>query len=176
MTDDRADRLSQRIPLKFRAIAALLHALFAIIMGLSVSFYLWMIFIGSNDMSSRSSLMMTIVFYLMFVSLPLIVVLPVMSWTIWLITKDLDPFVDLAGRDAINYALNNLILILGLTVMIVAISNFLSKLKYFHEVSSTILLLGVATFVMSSAVAGIFALRGYRFKNSLIHPFIRDNR
>ena len=126
-------------------------------------------------MSSRSSLMMTIVFYLMFVSLPLMVFLPIMSWAIWLITKDIDPFVDLAGRDVLNCALNNLILCLGLTVTIVVVSNFLSKLRYFLEVSSTILLLGVATLMMTSAVAGIFALRGDRFKNSLIHPFVRDN-
>ena len=174
MSDDRADRLSQQIPLKFRKISALLHAIFALPMGLNIGFYLWLVFIGSRDLSSYTIALVTILFYLLCVSLPLVVVLPIMSWAMWRVTREIDPVVDRAGRDVLNYAISNLISILCLTVTIVVISGFLFKMKYFLEVSLATLLLSVAAFAMTSTVAGVFALRGYRFKNRLIHPFIKD--
>jgi uncharacterized Tic20 family protein len=174
MNDDRTDRLRQSIPLRFRILAAVLHAIFAVPMGLNVGFYSWIVFIEGGSMSSTQSLLMTVVFYFFFISLPMILFLPIISWVIWQITKQIDPFVNLAGRDVLNYALSNLAAILALTIIFFVVSGALYKLKYFEEVSFAILILVIAVFVMISVIAGIFALRGYRFNNILIYPFLQD--
>jgi uncharacterized Tic20 family protein len=107
-------------------------------------------------------------------SLPLIIVLPIITWVLWLAVKSIDSFVDLAGRDAINYTVSSLIVIVCFTATIFAMSGTLYKLKYFYELSLHMLNGVAAAWVINSVVAGIFALRGYRFSNSLIYPFIRD--
>jgi uncharacterized Tic20 family protein len=166
--------MNDLIRFKFRMIAATLHAIFAIPMGLNILFYFWMVFLEGNSMSNSQNLIMTVVFYFFFISLPIILFWPIVSWGAWQITKTIDPFVDLAGQDVLNYTLGNSIAIFCLTVALFVINGTLYKVKYFHEVSLAILILVVATFVMTSVVAGIFALRGYRLNNILIHPFWRD--
>jgi uncharacterized Tic20 family protein len=166
--------MNDLVPFKFRMIATILHSIFAIPMGLNVVFYLWLVFIEGRSMSNGKNLVMTVVFYFFFISLPTILLWPIISWGTWQITRAIDPFVDLAGRDVFNYTLSNLATTLCLTVVLVVISGILYKVKYFHEVSLTILVLVVAVFVMTSIVAGIFSFRGYRFSNILIHPFLHD--
>jgi uncharacterized Tic20 family protein len=174
MSDDRSNELHPQIPFKFRAIAAVIHAIFAIPMGLSVAFYLWMLFVGGSQMSSKTNQILTIVFYFIFASLPMMAIWPIITWATWLATRAIHPFVDLAGRDVLNYTLGNLISILGLTILLVVMSSFLYKVPYFHEVSFGILNFVIAAFVMNSIVAGMFALRGDRYQSILIHPFVRD--
>jgi uncharacterized Tic20 family protein len=173
MSDDRSNELHPQIPFKFRAIAAVIHAIFAIPMGISVAFYLWMLFVGGSEMSSKQNQLLTIVFYFIFVSLPMMAIWPIISWVMWLTTRTIHAFVDLAGRDVLNYALGNLISTLGLTILLVVTSRFLYKVPYFHEVSFGILNFVVAAFVMNSIVASMFALRGDRYQSILIHPFVR---
>jgi uncharacterized Tic20 family protein len=173
MRDDRSNEQHPQIPTKFRAIAAALHAVFAIPMGLSVAFYLWMLFVGGSEMSSKQNQLLTIVFYFIFVSLPMMAIWPIISWVMWLATRAIHPVVDLAGRDVLNYALSNLISTLSLTILFVVISGFLYKVPYFHEVSFGMINFVVAAFVTNSIIAGIFALRGDRYQSILIHPFVR---
>jgi uncharacterized Tic20 family protein len=173
MRNDRPDELHPQIPFKFRTIAAVLHAVFALPMGLSVGFYLWMLIVGGSEMSSKTNQLLTIVFYFIFVSLPMMAIWPIISWVMWLATRAIHPFVDLAGRDVLNYTLGNLISTLGLTILLVVVSGFLYKVPYFHEVSFGILNFVVAAFVLNAFVAGIFALRGDRYQSILIHPFVR---
>jgi uncharacterized Tic20 family protein len=173
MSDDPPHELHLQVPCKFRAIAAVIHAIFAIPMGLIVTFYLWMLFVGSSEMSSNTTQVLTIVFYFIFVSLPIMAIWPIISWVMWLATRAIHPFVDLAGRDVLNYTLGNLISTLGLTILLVVVSRSLYMVPYFHEVSFGILNFVVAAFVMNSIFSGLFALRGDRYQSILIHPFVR---
>jgi uncharacterized Tic20 family protein len=175
MREDRHDELQPQVPIEFRTIATVLHAIFAIPMGLTVGFYLWILLFGGREMSGKDSQVLTIVFYFLFVGLPITLIWPIISWAIWMITRTMHPFVDLAGRDVLNYTLGNLITTLGLTILLVVVSGSLYKVPYFHEVSFGILNFVVTAFVINSIVAGIFALRGDRYRSILIHPFIRDN-
>jgi uncharacterized Tic20 family protein len=175
MRDDRPDKLQPQIPIEFRRIAAILHAIFAIPMGLTVGFYLWILLVGGSQMSGKDSQVLTVIFYFLFVGLPITLIWPIISWAIWMITRTMHPFVDLAGRDVLNYTLGNLMTTLGLTILLVVVSGSLYKVPYFHEVSFGILNFVVTAFAINSITAGIFALRGDRYQSILIHPFIRDN-
>jgi uncharacterized Tic20 family protein len=150
----------------------LLHAVFAIPIGLMTIVLPGMLMIdGALNLKNLTE---TVLLYFCFLSLPFILFSPIISWVLWLATKPMNPFVDLVGRDAINYTLSGSIAILCFTVTIFAISGTLYKIDYFHEISLTILNAVAAAYVVNSFVAGIFALRGYRFRSSLIHPFVRD--
>jgi uncharacterized Tic20 family protein len=163
-----------QIPLKFRTIAAFLHALFAIPMGLTVTFYLWMLLVGDSQMSDLDG-PLTIGFYFIFFTLPMTLIWPIINWIAWASLRNIHPFVELAGRDVLNYALGNLILTLGLTVMVVIASGFLDKVPYFsRDVSFGILNFVGAAFVINSLVASIFAFRNKRYQSLLIYPFVRD--
>jgi uncharacterized Tic20 family protein len=173
MREDRPDELQPQIPIKFRTIAAVLHAIFAIPMGLSVGLYLWMLLFGGSEISSQQNQILTIVLYFVCISLPMTLILPIISWGTWVITKAMHPVVDLAGRDVLNYTLGNLISTICLAILLGVTNGFLYKVPYFNEVSFGILNLVIAAFVMTSIVAGIFALRGDRYQSILIHPFVR---
>ncbi len=173
MRDDLPDPIPPEIPCKFRAIAAVLHASFAIPMGLSVAFYLWILLSGSQ-LSGKDSQVLTILLYFIFVSLPMTLIWPLISWIIWKISSFIHPFVDLAGRDALNYALGNLILTICLTIALTVASTSLYMVPYFYEVSFGILNFVVAAFVMNSIVAGSLAFRGDRYRSLLIYSFVRD--
>jgi uncharacterized Tic20 family protein len=176
MRVDRPDEPHPQIPLKFRTMAAILHAIFAMPMGLTVGFYLWILLFGSSQMSGKDSQILTMLLYFICINLPMTLILPIISWVIWTISRTIHPFVDLAGRDLLNYTLGNLISTIGLTIMIVIVNGSLYKVAYFKEVSLGILNLVVATFVANSIGAGIFALRGDRYQSILIHPFIRGRQ
>ena len=174
MREDRPDELPPKIPIEFRTISAVLNAIFAIPMGLIVGFYLWILLSGGSEMSGKDSQVLTIMFYFLFVGLPITLILPIISWVIWMITRTMHPFVDLIGRDVLNYTLCNLITTIGSTIMVVIASRSLYTVPYVHEVSFGILHFEIAAFVINSIVAGIFSLRGDRYQSILIYPFVRD--
>jgi uncharacterized Tic20 family protein len=169
MRDNLPDELQPHIPIKFRTIAAALHAIFAIPMSLAVGSYSWILLVGGSQMSSKDSLVLTIVLYFVCINLPMTLILPIISWVTWKIVRTMHPFVDLAGRDMLNYTLGNSIATLSLTILLVVVSRSLYHVPYFHEVSFGILNFVVTAFVINSIVAGIFALRGDRYQSILIY-------
>jgi uncharacterized Tic20 family protein len=76
---------SDRIPARIRYTAAALHLIF-VISKLPV---ILMLFIKQPE--------------LIFSSFALIFTRPIIAWIFWLITSKIDRFVNLAGRDIINY-------------------------------------------------------------------------
>jgi uncharacterized Tic20 family protein len=176
MSDNLPDDPPPQIPLKFRTIAAFLHALFAIPMGMTVTFYLWMLLVGDSQMSDVDGPVAIGPYFFIFLTLPMTLIWPIINWIAWASLRNIHPFVDLAGRNALNYALANLILTLGLTVMVFIAIGFLDlyKVPYFNDVSFGILNFVGAAFVIHSLVASIFAFRNKRYQSRLIYPFVRD--
>ena len=160
--------MNDLITIKFRIIAAVLYAMFAIPIGLTTIVFPWLLIIGGEIKSITE----TILFYFFFLSLPSVMIWPIISWVLWLTTKAIHPFVDLAGRDVLNYTLNNLIAVVSFVFVFAATSGILYKVKYFNIISMTILNTMIAVYVFTAIVAGVFAFKGYHFKNSLIHPFV----
>jgi uncharacterized Tic20 family protein len=171
MNDDRHNS-PQQIPFKFRSISALLHAIFAIPMGLNIGFYLWMGFIAASRMDPVS-FVVTIIFYFFCISLPLIIVLPTIVWVSWLVTKKINPFVDLHGRDVLNYTLSNSIAIALTIVMMIAISKSFTNIEYVNKLILIAACFVPISFSVNSIVSGIFAFRGYRLNSFLSYPFVR---
>ncbi len=156
---------SDRMPAKVRYIAAILHLIFAV-----------------------SKLPVLLIFSLkpepIFLSFALIFVRPIIVWIFWLITSKIDRFVDLAGRDIINYSLNNLVLSLwfglplAICVLGVALAAFSSISSYkpmmiFFGIGFGILFCIEVAYLIHAVVASIFAIRGHRFQSRRIHHFVR---
>jgi uncharacterized Tic20 family protein len=128
--------MNDRIPLKFRALAAGLHV---------------------------------------FGAIPVLSVL--ITPILWTIVKEIHPFVDQSGKDAINYALNTFV---GMMATL-AFSMFVFSVTCgIGNQDPTLVLLSLLLFCcvsivyfLNSIVAAIFALRGYSFNSRLIYPFIR---
>jgi uncharacterized Tic20 family protein len=173
MNKATADRRRQQISFKYRSIAALLHAIFAMPMGLNIGFYLWMGFIADRQIDPVS-LVVRVMLYFFCVSLPLIIVWPTISWITWVTTKKIHPFVDLAGRDLLNYTLANSIAIILTLITFVVANNSLPSNEYIRKIMLTFLCLVPIAFAINAVIAGIFSFRGQRLSNILIHPFVKD--
>jgi hypothetical protein len=74
----------------------------------------------------------------------------------------------------INYTLSNSIEIVCALVTITAIISFLPKFEYVTEVMSIGVCSVPIALTIASVVGGGYAIRGSRFKNVLIHPFVSD--
>jgi uncharacterized Tic20 family protein len=116
--------------------------------------------------------------YNLIFGLMLTLILPVIIWICWLIVRRIHPVIDLAGQDAIDCALNNLIVILSLAFIF---GTTCGVLNLNPSIASNILnsslvvcnLVAIA-YSINSAIASIFTLRGNQFKNRFIYPFIRN--
>jgi uncharacterized Tic20 family protein len=97
---------------------------------------------------------------------------------LWLIIKDIHPFLDRSSRNALNCALNTL---LG-TIAFAAFCMFVFSITCGvgnQDPSAVIASLILLSFVMFSysiysVVVAIFALSGSHFESRLIYPFIRS--
>jgi uncharacterized Tic20 family protein len=167
--------LNTQIPLKFRLIAAGLQAIFP---G-SICFFLG--FLASLLISIRSHVNPSLEFvdlYNLIFGLVLILILPVMIWICWLIMRRIHPVIDLAGQDAINCALNNLVVILSLAFVF---GTTCGVINLNQSIANNIFNSGLVMcdlvaiyYSINSAIASIFTLRGKQLNNRLIYPFIRN--
>jgi uncharacterized Tic20 family protein len=97
---------------------------------------------------------------------------------LWIMTKEIHPFVDLSGRDAINCAVNTFIgtmISVLFCVFVFSVTCGVGNQDPTLILWSFVLFCGVSiAYFINSMIAGIFAFRGYRFQSRLIYPFIRD--
>jgi uncharacterized Tic20 family protein len=123
-----------------------------------------------------------VVLYNLIFGLLIVLFLPVMIWICWLIMRRIHPIVNLAGKDAINCALNNLIAIVtlasifGTTCGAISIAQSLAPTTANSILNSSMVIFDLVAifYAVSSAIASIFILNGNRFNHRFIYPFIRD--
>jgi uncharacterized Tic20 family protein len=98
-------------------------------------------------------------------------------WILWLLTKELHPFVDRAGRDALNCAIN---IFIGMTVctlfciFVFSVTCGVGNQDPNPFLWSLIPLAAVyGIYLLNSTISAIFAVQGYGFKSPIVYPFIR---
>jgi uncharacterized Tic20 family protein len=167
--------MNDLIPFKIRLLAAGIHAIFAVPMGI---FLLFIVTVLISENSSGNYSMFGLIAVDFLIGLPMTIILPIVILIVWQITRKIHPFVDLSGKDVLNYSLNSLIVTIFFTFVtsttcgIVSIVNSSTSIVF---IASLIIINAVPiVYTINSVVAGIYALRGYRFKNRLIHSFIQD--
>jgi uncharacterized Tic20 family protein len=151
------------IPLNLRLLAVALHLIGGSIVT-SMVIGVTMIFFSSI---SSSSLLIPLTIFL---SPPLILIL-------WVQTRDIHPFVNQAGRDAINCSLNTLLgmlLSVIFTIFVFSITCGVGNQDPTPFLLSFIPLALVAiAYFFNSIVAAIFAIQGHRLNSRLIYPFVK---
>jgi uncharacterized Tic20 family protein len=172
--------MTDRIPAKFRYLAAIHHLIFAIVtLPIAVGTPLNYIFRNSPQIAN----LLEVAFHLSILSH---FGMPIFSWLLWLLTRKIHPFIDLAGRDVRNYTFNHLLVCL----LIIFITFTTCGIKAPNSLSSSrdsktagnilngamiVLYCNEAGYFINSVTSAIFNIRGYRFKNRLLIPFIKDN-
>ncbi len=163
------------ISFRIRLLAAGLYAIFAVPMG---AFLLFTVFILISENNPANHNMLGLVAIEFLVGLPMTIVLPVVLFIIWQITRRIHSFIDLSGKDVLNYSLNSLLVILCFSFVTCTTCSVVSVM---NPAAGTIFIVGLViinctalAYTIGSIVAGIYALRGYRFKNRLIYSFIPD--
>jgi uncharacterized Tic20 family protein len=167
--------MNDLIPFKIRLLAAGLHAIFAVPMG---SFLLFVIFVLISENSPNNHNIFGLIAMDFFVGLPMTMVLPIVVFVVWKITRKIHTFVDLAGTDVLNYSLNSLIVTLCFSFVTCTTCGVVSMI---NPDAGSIFIVGLIlinavalAYTIYSVVSGIYALRGNRFRNRLIHSFIQD--
>jgi uncharacterized Tic20 family protein len=165
--------MTERIPVKFRYLAAIHHLTFAI-----VTLPIVIIPLAFRDNPQINNLQSTI--YILMYSIISPVGMPLFSGLLWRLTRRIHPFVDLAGMDTTNYTVNHLIvlvIILLITFTLCAVSASNTKGSFsgapFSYTGAILVYCIEATYFLNSVVCGVFALRGHRFKNDFLCPFTR---
>jgi uncharacterized Tic20 family protein len=164
---------NDRIPAKFRYLAAIHHLIFAIV--------IFPIAVGI-PLSNTSEIKNLLVVYFGL----LIYVIPIFYWLLWILTRKIHPFIDLAGRDVRNYTINHslvcilIIFITFTTCGIAAPNSFISSsnsktAENILNGAMIVLYCNEAGYFINSVTSAIFNIRGYRFKNRLLIPFVKDN-
>ncbi|WP_310425324.1 hypothetical protein [Chamaesiphon sp. VAR_48_metabat_135_sub] len=159
------------IPLKFRSLAAFLYAIGMIPVG-SIIILSFNNIIGSRDLNSIG---FTLIIYAIIFGFQTAFAALVVSGLLWLLTKPKHPFVDRSGRYAFHYALNALI---ARVFYIFILSMTCSAIEQYVNGTFMAVCLVIAScieiaYFLNSAIASIFALRGYHFENGFITPFIQ---
>ena len=93
--------MNPQIPLRFRLVAAGLHAIFP---G-SIGAFLGLLAAQSIEASSPDPYTKFVGLYNLILGSMLILILPVIVWICWLITRRIHGIIDIAGQDAINCTL-----------------------------------------------------------------------
>ena len=176
--------MNDRIPLKFRAIAAGLHAI-ATLPAVSVILILSQIFFSSFFTNIGISTIIN--------GIPvrfIFILSPILSWILWLSTKSIHPFIDRSGKNAINYALNSFLALLFsalLSIFVFGLTCGIAVVGIGAQTGSGLTDLGmqasivcaIATYCVAiaypigSTVAGINAWNGSYFTSRFIYPFER---
>jgi uncharacterized Tic20 family protein len=165
--------MTDRIPPKFRYLAAIHHLIFAI-----VTFPIVIIpLVKDNPQINNLESVISILIYA--ISLPLII--PLFSVLLWRLTRKIHPFVDLAGMDTTSYTMNHLVvllIILFINFTLCSVSAVSTKGSFsgatYSSIGAIIVYCVETTYFVNSVVCAIFALRGYRFKNKFLRPFTRE--
>jgi uncharacterized Tic20 family protein len=116
-------------------------------------------------------------FHVINVLFPVISIMSILViWIVWLLTKEVHPFIDLSGRNALNCAINNLLVTtvgIALCLLVFSVTCGIGNQDPSLLAASLILVcLLVLTYAVYAVVAGIFALRGHNFTSRLIYPFL----
>jgi uncharacterized Tic20 family protein len=97
-------------------------------------------------------------------------------WLLWMFTKQLDPFVDRAGRDALNCAISTFLGVLFCTlvcIFVFSITCGVGNQDPTPFIWSLIPLVAVSCiYFLNSTISAIFAVQGYGFKSPIVYPFI----
>ena len=166
--------MNPQISLKFRLIAAGLHAIFP---G-SIGAFLGLIIVQSIEASSPDPYTNFVGLYNLILGSILILILPVIVCICWLVTRRIHDVINIAGRDAINCTLNNLSVILalafvfGTTCGVFSVNPSLAN----NILNSSLVLFDLVAiaYAVNSTISSVFTLRGNRFNNRLIYPFLQD--
>jgi uncharacterized Tic20 family protein len=168
--------VNDRLPPKIRALAAVLHAIIGIPIGVFAVYGLSLLIFNKTNYSLESLLIIDFLF-----GLPSIFILPVIAWIQWLITKRIHLFIDCAGRSVLNYTLNMSLLMLCLVFAFITTCGVVMNGNFGRAVADNFVLVSLITlnciaiaYFLNSVVSGIFAWKGLQFKNRLVYPFLRD--
>lgn len=172
--------MNPQTPLKFRLIAAGLHAIFPGSIG---AFLGWIVvgWIAAQSIADSSPINPHVeligLFNLIF-GLMLILILPVIVWICWLIARRIHGVINVAGQDAINCTLNNLVVILALAFVFgTTCGVFNSNQSLAGDILNSSLVifdLVAIGYAINSAIASVFTLKGRQLNNRLIYPFIHN--
>ncbi len=167
-----------RIPAKFRYLAAIYYLLFAIVTGAITVNIISLAFRdnqGMNIFGLVSSFIILIAthFGMLF-----------LSFFFWISTSKIHPFIQLAGRDVTSYTMNNALILTLILMIFPSLCGVYSASRLNFKfnpsditINGMIAMMSFTNIVYSinSVVCGIFAIRGYHFENKFICPFTRGN-
>lgn len=102
----------------------------------------------------------------------------IIIWIVWIFTRNIHPFVNLAGRNALNCAINSLLwTTVGLTLCVLLFSltcGLGNQDPFPFMLGLALVSFLVFAYIIYALVAGIYAFTGSNFKSRLIYPFIQD--
>jgi uncharacterized Tic20 family protein len=157
--------MNNEIPLKLRLIATGSHLVGAISSILFI--FLWLIHAVTLDSS----------FMILLSIISAAIIQPIVVAFYWVITENIHPFVDRAGRNAVNCAVSNLFgtiaSILFCTFIFSVTCGVGNQDPTLFFISLFILCCVELAYFINSVAFGIFALKGYNFDSILIHPFLK---
>jgi uncharacterized Tic20 family protein len=162
--------MRNEIPLKLRCLAFLLHLIGGSIATSAIILITMYVFSSNRIISDLLVFIPALIPLTIFVS-------PFLAATIWVGTKDIHPFMNQAGRDAINCLLNTVVgmlLSILLTVFVFSVTCGIGNQDPRPFFLSFIPFALIAiTYFFNSIVSAIFAIQGYRLNSRLIYPFIK---
>jgi uncharacterized Tic20 family protein len=168
--------MNERVSLKLRMMAAAIQITGAIPAGITVV----LISIYISPLRAIKGIDTVLIWAAIIIS--------ILSCSIWMITRNIDRFVDRSRQDAINCMLSSSLGIIFSLVLSTFIISFifsitcgigeLDPISLFLKSIPVLLVMLISCIVAigyftNSMVATIFALIGYHFESILIYPFIR---
>jgi uncharacterized Tic20 family protein len=189
--------MKDRTPLKFRILATSLHAIGAMpimsIIAIGTSIMMFERNLASMIPSHVKDFIPTSLHYLLIepvtsetvsnienVSIKIILISTIVTILMWRMTRQIHPFIDIAGKDAINYMLNAFsmiilcILLSMLALFLITGGNGTENMVPIELGFVTSYFIAISHFI-NSIVISIFVMNGYRFKNRLIYSFIQES-
>jgi uncharacterized Tic20 family protein len=167
--------LKPQTPLRFRLVAAGLHAIFTGSIGAFLGLLAAQSIEASNPIDPHTKF---VGLYNLILGSMLILILPVIVWICWLVTRRIHDVINIAGRDAINCTLNNLSVILALAFVFGTTCGVFKVDPYLANniMNSSLVLFDLVAiaYAINSTISSVFTLRGNRFNNRLIYPFLQD--
>jgi uncharacterized Tic20 family protein len=162
--------MRDEITLKLRCIAVALHLIGGSIATCMISA---VTLLGFSALPIIGGLLSSSSFLI-----PLSIVLsPPLILTLWVQTRDIHPFINQAGRDAINCLLSTIV---GMLLSVIFTIFVFSVTCGIGNQDPTPFLLSFIPFTLvaiayffNSIVAAIFAIQGYRLNSRLVYPFIK---
>jgi uncharacterized Tic20 family protein len=158
------------IPLKLRLLAVGFH-----LIGGSIAASV----IASTMMLNLSAIpiISTFISFIPALTLLIFFLSPFLILSLWFQTRDIHPFLNQAGRDAINCLLNtilSMLLSIVFTIFVFSVTCGMGNQDPAPFLLSFIpFALVVITYFCNSIVAAIFAIQGYRLNSRLIYPFVK---